>query len=197
MANFFKDFKVKIAVILLIAILTIIASIKSLINRNNFSNKQTDFKNSYQLSNSNSTSIISPTENIDIIDKVIVTEPYLGTRYECREDKLALINESFSSYNIAVNNKNTCTNNIEVTKTNCANRCNRIWDICSSATLWEPIGYKSKNECVDGESPKYNSCREGCRNDMTEEFKRCNSIESRVKELMNNLLKKYCEISLE
>lgn len=178
--------------------LTIIIVVCTLIlNRINTNKLQGDLKNKYEFSNPIPTSYITPTEQAKSINKVIVIEPYLGFSYECREDKLTLVNESFSSYNIAVNTKNSCYNNVETTSNNCADKCNKIWDFCSSNTLWEPLGYKSKNECVDGESSKYNSCRADCRNNMTGELKRCNNIVNTAKETMNNLLKKYCEMSLE
>lgn len=131
-------------------------------------------------------------------DTTLVTDPWLGFNYDCRNDKLSSITDSFGAYNQSVNTQNTCFDNKQKTHESCTARCGTdIKNICNSDTMSKSMGYADKQACYAGEDPKFQRCLNDCSYFSSEELKRCNGIVTVAKENMKTLLKQYCEISIE
>lgn len=129
--------------------------------------------------------------------EVHVEIPPDGFVYNCSVEGANSVQESIVGYHRGVNDQQNCKNILNTTMSNCTNKCNQIWETCKEEILWKAHGYKSKNECVDGEGIRYNQCRDDCLNYMTEELKRCDQFWRIARDKMNALLKQYCEISID
>lgn len=144
------------------------------------------------------TKVLELSEETEIVPIATIKEPYLGFNYDCREDKLSIIKDSFNSYNQSINTQNICFENLQKTHESCTAQCNPyIENICNSDSMSKSMGYSDKKSCYYGEDLKFQTCLSDCTYFSNEERRRCNDIVSTAKDDMNVLLKKYCEISLK